>query len=128
MENEILKEIRGLNKEIIDLRKFSEEKFDQVDKKINNMNERIDNMDEKINNMNERIDNMDEKINKMDEKIDKMEKNIITEYHSFIDTVNRVHSESNKALKDEISQSVDKLNEYQAKVKNGIKLFQQAVG
>lgn len=100
MENEILKEIR-------ELKAFQEKKFDEVDSKIQKL---------------------DEKVNQLDKKIDKVEREIINEYKSFVNTVDTVNKREIKKIENKVNENTDNFDAYKEKVKEGIQLFEKAVG
>ena len=114
MENEILKEIR-------DLKAFQEKKFDEMDSKIQKLDEKVDKLDKKV-------DKLDEKVNQLDEKIDRVEREIINEYKSFVDTVDTVNKKQINDIREEVNKNTNDLNKYKEKVKQGIGLFEKAVG
>ena len=114
MENEILKEIRNL-------KAFQEKKFDEMDSKIQKLDEKVDKIDKKV-------DKLDEKVNQLDEKIDRVEREIINEYKSFVDTVDTVNKKQIKDIREEVIKNTNDLNKYKEKVKQGIGLFEKAVG
>lgn len=114
MENEILKEIR-------DLKAFQEKKFDEMDSKIQKLDEKVDKIDKKV-------DKLDEKVNQLDEKIDRVEREIINEYKSFVDTVDTVNKKQINDIREEVNKNTNDLNKYKEKVKQGIGLFEKAVG
>ena len=128
MENEILKEIRNL-------KAFQEKKFDEMDSKIQKLDEKVDKidkkvdkLDEKVNQLDEKVNQLDEKVNQLDEKIDRVEREIINEYKSFVDTVDTVNKKQIKDIREEVIKNTNDLNKYKEKVKQGIGLFEKAVG
>ena len=128
MENEILKEIRNL-------KAFQEKKFDEMDSKIQKLDEKVDKidkkvdkLDEKVNQLDEKVNQLDEKVNQLDEKIDRVEREIINEYKSFVDTVDTVNKKQIKDIREEVNKNTNDLNKYKEKVKQGIGLFEKAVG
>lgn len=126
MENEILKEIRGL-------KAFQEEKFDEIDLKIQKLDEKIDKVHEELNakidnvhkELNEKVDKVHEELNV---KIDKVEREIINEYKSFVNTVDSVNKKQIKDISDKVNGNKNDLSKYKEKVKMGIQLFEKAVG
>ena len=132
MENEILKEIRGL-------KAFQEKKFEEIDSNIqkldakidkvhDELNAKIESLDVKIKNLDVKIKSLDVKIKNLDVKIDKVEKEIINEYKSFVNTVDKVNKKQIKAIGDKVNGNTNDLNKYKEKVKMGIQLFEKAVG
>ena len=133
MENEILKEIRGL-------KAFQEKRFDEVDSKIQKLDAKIDKVHNELNakidkvhdELNAKIESLDAKIDKvhyeLNSKIDKVESEIINEYKSFVDTVNTVNKKQIKNISDKVNGNTNDLNKYKEKVKMGIQLLEKAVG
>ena len=121
MENEILKEIRNL-------KAFQEKKFDEMDSKIQKLDEKVDKIDKKVDKLDEKVNQLDEKVNQLDEKIDRVEREIINEYKSFVDTVDTVNKKQIKDIREEVNKNTNDLNKYKEKVKQGIGLFEKAVG
>ena len=135
MENEILKEIRNLK--AFQEKKFDEmdskiqkldEKVDKIDKKVDKLDEKVNQLDEKVNQLDEKVNQLDEKVNQLDEKIDRVEREIINEYKSFVDTVDTVNKKQIKDIREEVIKNTNDLNKYKEKVKQGIGLFEKAVG
>ena len=92
------------------------------------MDEKVNQLDEKVNQLDEKVNQLDEKVNQLDEKIDKVEREIINEYKSFVNTVDTVNKREIKKIENKVNENTDNLNAYMEKVKQGIELFEKAVG
>ena len=85
-------------------------------------------MDEKVDKIDKKVDKLEEKVNQLDEKIDRVQREIINEYKSFVDTVDTVNKKQINDIREEVNKNTNDLNKYKEKVKQGIGLFEKAVG
>ena len=120
MEEQILKEIRGL-------RKFTEEKFEQVEQRLDKVEQRLDNVEQRLDKVEKKINKVEKNIKDLNKKIENVKREVIQEYHQFIGTVIRVNKEHRENLVKEINEANENLNNYKEKVKHGGELFLEAV-
>lgn len=66
--------VTAVQDELLHFRRETNEKFSQIDGRLDKMDGRMDKMDERFDRMDERFDRMDDRFDRMDDRFDRMDK------------------------------------------------------
>lgn len=110
--NEILKQVKGLGKELNEFRKETNERFDRLEARVDSLEEitkentiaiskletKVDKLETKVDGLETKVDNLETKVDNLEGKFDKLEQ-VTNENTKAIKTLEQVTNENTKAIK-----------------------------
>ncbi|CAM3655118.1 hypothetical protein [Parendozoicomonas haliclonae] len=72
---DLVRIVGRLDKKVDDYQCENRARFDQMDKRLDGMDNRFDQMNQRLDKMDDRFDQIDKRLDKMDDRFDRLEKN-----------------------------------------------------